>query len=123
MSPFFILFALVGLFPLGYTFVVSLHEWDLLTGQGPFVGLENFAEILGDRMFWNSISNTVSIFLLSSIPQLTVAIVVAYLLDQGLRAHDLAHGRAPPLRRHPPSPSPSSSRASSTRPTASRTTS
>ncbi|QEO14233.1 sugar ABC transporter permease [Agromyces intestinalis] len=86
VSPFFILFALVGLFPLGYTFVVSLHEWDLLKGQGPFVGFDNFVEILGDRMFWNSIFNTVSIFLLSAIPQLVVAIVVAYLLDQGLRA-------------------------------------
>ena len=86
VSPFFVLFALVGLFPLGYTFVVSVHEWDLLTGQGPFVGLDNFTAILGDRMFWNSIGNTVSIFLLSTIPQLTVAIVIAYLLDQGLRA-------------------------------------
>jgi cellobiose transport system permease protein len=86
VSPFFVLFALIGLFPLGYTFVVSVHEWDLLTGQGPFVGLDNFAAILGDRMFWNSIANTISIFLLSTIPQLTVAIIIAYLLDQGLRA-------------------------------------
>jgi len=86
VSPFFVLFALIGLFPLGYTFVVSVHEWDLLTGQGPFVGLDNFAAILSDRMFWNSIANTISIFLLSTIPQLTVAIIIAYLLDQGLRA-------------------------------------
>ena len=86
ISPFFILFALVGLFPLGYTLVVSMHEWDLLKGQGPFIGFENFAAILGDRMFWNSIGNTISIFLLSAIPQLIVAIVIAYLLDQGLRA-------------------------------------
>jgi cellobiose transport system permease protein len=86
VAPFFILFGLVGLFPLIYTFVVSMHEWDLLKGQGPFVGFDNFVEILGDRMFWNSISNTISIFLLSSIPQLAVAIVIAYLLDQGLRA-------------------------------------
>ncbi|MCD2443581.1 sugar ABC transporter permease [Agromyces sp. SYSU K20354] len=89
VAPFFVLFALVGLFPLGYTLVVSMHEWDLLKGQGPFVGFDNFVEILGDAMFWNSIFNTVSIFLLSSIPQLTVAIICAYLLDQGLRAPTL----------------------------------
>ena len=29
-SPFFILFAVFGLFPLGYTFWVSLHDWSLL---------------------------------------------------------------------------------------------
>ena len=86
VSPFFLLFALVGLFPLGYTLVVSLHEWDLLTGQGPYVGLDNFAAILTDKYFWNSIYNTVSIFLLSAIPQIIVALVIAYLLDQGLRA-------------------------------------
>ncbi|WP_345752212.1 carbohydrate ABC transporter permease [Microbacterium rhizophilus] len=86
VSPFFLLFALVGLFPLAYTAFVSVHEWDLLKGQGEFVGLGNFVAILADGMFWNSILNTVSIFLLSAIPQLLVAIVVAYLLDQGLRA-------------------------------------
>ncbi|WP_395244652.1 carbohydrate ABC transporter permease [Agromyces sp. MMS24-K17] len=86
VSPFFLLFALVGLFPLGYTLVVSMHQWDLLKGQGDFVGLANFTKVLGSDMFWNSIFNTLSIFLLSAIPQLIVALVVAYLLDQGLRA-------------------------------------
>ncbi|QEW01746.1 carbohydrate ABC transporter permease [Microbacterium lushaniae] len=86
IAPFFLLFGLVGLFPLIYTLNVSLFEWDLLKGQGEFVGFGNFAEILSDRMFWNSISNTLSIFLLSAIPQLSVALVIAYLLDRGLRA-------------------------------------
>ncbi|PTT70569.1 ABC transporter permease, partial [Arthrobacter sp. HMWF013] len=54
VAPFFILFALVGLFPLVYTFFVSLFDWHLLKGQGQFVGLENFAEVLQDRFFWNS---------------------------------------------------------------------
>ncbi|WP_221585125.1 carbohydrate ABC transporter permease [Microbacterium sp. G2-8] len=86
VAPFFLLFALVGLFPLGYTAWVSLHEWDLLQGKGEFLGFGNFVEILGDGMFWNSLGNTLSIFLLSAIPQLVVAIGIAYLLDQGLRA-------------------------------------
>ena len=34
IAPFFILFGLVGLFPLAYTFVVSLNKWDLLQGPG-----------------------------------------------------------------------------------------
>lgn len=86
ISPFFLLFGLVGLFPLLYTVWVAVHEWDLLKGQGEFVGAGNFVEILGDAMFWNSIVNTLSIFLLSAIPQLAVALVIAYLLDRGLRA-------------------------------------
>ncbi|WP_307085341.1 carbohydrate ABC transporter permease [Arthrobacter agilis] len=86
IAPFFILFALVGLFPLGYTFFVSLFDWHLLKGQGEFVGLRNFQEILQDRFFWNSLFNTMSIFLLSTIPQLIVATAIAAVLDQNLRA-------------------------------------
>ncbi len=86
VAPFFLLFGLVGLFPLAYTFWVSLFDWDLLKGQGDFVGMENFWAILNDRFFWNSIRNTISIFLLSAIPQLAMALLLAYLLDQGLRA-------------------------------------
>ncbi|BBE21471.1 sugar ABC transporter permease [Arthrobacter sp. MN05-02] len=86
ISPFFLLFALVGLFPLGYTFFVSLFDWHLLKGQGEFVGLRNFQEVLQDRFFWNSLFNTMSIFLLSTIPQLIVATAIAAVLDQNLRA-------------------------------------
>ncbi|WP_442860092.1 carbohydrate ABC transporter permease [Arthrobacter sp. zg-Y179] len=85
ISPFFVLFALVGLFPLVYTFYVSLYDWHLLKGQGEFVGLGNFAEVLADRFFWNSLFNTMSIFLLSAIPQLAGALVIAAVLDQNIR--------------------------------------
>src|SRR5690606_32925191 len=77
IAPFFVLFGVVGLFPLGYTFFVSLFDWHLLTGRGEFVGLGNFTEVLRDRFFWNSLFNTVSIFLLSSIPQLAAAVLIA----------------------------------------------
>lgn len=86
ISPFFLLFALVGLFPLLYTFWVSLHDWHLLKGQGEFVGLANFTNVLQDRFFWNSLGNTMSIFLLSAIPQLIGALFIAAVLDQNLRA-------------------------------------
>ncbi len=86
VAPFFILFGLVGLFPLVYTFVVSLNKWDLLKGPGEWIGFKNFTDELTDPLFWNSLFNTFSIFLLSSIPQLIVALILAALLDQNLRA-------------------------------------
>ncbi len=86
VSPFFVLFGLVGLFPLIFTFVVSLREWDLLKGPGEWVGLANFAAMLGDRFFWNSIGNTISIFFLSAVPQLAAALLIAAVLDQNLKA-------------------------------------
>ncbi|HEY8589467.1 MAG TPA: sugar ABC transporter permease [Naasia sp.] len=86
ISPFFLTFGLIGLFPLVYTFVVSMYDWQLLQGQGEFVGFENFANVLQDPFFWNSIFNTFSIFLLSSIPQIAVALVIAAVLDQNIKA-------------------------------------
>jgi len=86
VAPFFILFALVGLFPLVYTFVVSINDWDLLGGAGDWVGLENYAAELSSPLFWNSLFNTFSIFLLSAIPQLAIATFIAAMLDQNLRA-------------------------------------
>lgn len=86
ISPFFLLFGVVGLFPLVYTLWVALHRWDLLAGEQEFVGLENFATTLGDSYFWNSVENTVSIFLFATIPQVLCALVLAAVLDQQLKA-------------------------------------
>ena len=86
ISPFYILFAVVGLFPLVYTAYVSLHDWHLIGGQGAFVGFENYADVLQQPRFLTALRNTFSIFLLSSVPQVLVAIVVAAVLDANLRA-------------------------------------
>ena len=86
ISPFFILFLVVGLFPLLYTAVVSMHDWELISGQGDFVGLDNFTWVLGQPFFWTALRNTISIFLMSSVPQVILALIIAALLDANLRA-------------------------------------
>ncbi|WP_120003316.1 carbohydrate ABC transporter permease [Nesterenkonia muleiensis] len=86
ISPFFILFAIVGLFPLVYTAWVAAHDWDLIMGQGEYVGLANFIHVLEQRAFWVALRNTLSIFILSTGPQVVAAIIIAYMLDTHLRA-------------------------------------
>ncbi len=86
ISPFFILFAVVGLYPLLYTAFVSLHDWHLIGGQGDFVGLKNYVDVLAQQRFGRALGNTFSIFLLSSVPQVIAAIAIAALLDANLRA-------------------------------------
>jgi cellobiose transport system permease protein len=86
ISPFFILFAVTGLFPLGYTAWVSLHNWNLIGGQGKFAGLDNYAFVITQPYFWNAVGNTFSIFVLSSVPQVVLALVIAAVLDANLRA-------------------------------------
>jgi cellobiose transport system permease protein len=86
ISPFFILFAITGLFPLVYTAWVSVHEWNLIGGQGDFVGFDNFAFVLSNPPFWIALRNTFSIFLISAVPQVLLALVIAAVLDRNLRA-------------------------------------
>ncbi|MGV8978058.1 MAG: carbohydrate ABC transporter permease [Cellulomonas sp.] len=86
ISPFFVLFAVVGLFPLAYTAYVSMHQWHLIGGEGKFVGFENFAFVVQQPNFWRALRNTFSIFLLSSVPQVIFAILLAAVLDANLRA-------------------------------------
>lgn len=86
ISPFFILFGLIGLYPLLYTAYLSVHDWDRFGYQrGAFVGLENYRFVLGDPVFLKSVVNTFSIFLMSSVPQVIIAVSVAALLDHHLR--------------------------------------
>lgn len=90
VAPFFIVFAAVGLFPLGFTLFISFYEWTLPTQSvdgATFVGLGNYTKLLfEDPVFWSSLANTFSIFLISTIPQLIAATFLAAVLDRNLRA-------------------------------------
>jgi cellobiose transport system permease protein len=86
IAPFFLLFALVGLFPLIYTGWVALNKWSLVTGNQGFIGMGNFTYVLAQPRFWDAVVNTFSIFLLSSVPQMILAIAIASVLDANLRA-------------------------------------
>jgi cellobiose transport system permease protein len=86
ISPFFILFIVVGLFPIAYTAVISFMDWDLVRNSGEFIGWGQYEWVLANPKFWIALRNTFSIFLLSSIPQLIAAIFIAAMLDQNIRA-------------------------------------
>ncbi|MBO1752634.1 sugar ABC transporter permease [Actinotalea sp. BY-33] len=86
IAPFFLVFAVVGLFPLAYTAYVSVHDWHLIGGQGEAVGLQNYIDVVQSPVFLTALRNTFSIFLLSSVPQVLLAITIAAVLDGNLRA-------------------------------------
>ncbi|MEV0583737.1 sugar ABC transporter permease [Nonomuraea sp. NPDC050310] len=83
--PFFALFAALSAFPLLYTGWVSLHDWSLLEDEHAFLGAANYLTLLADPAFWNALFNTVSILVLSTVPQLLLALLLAHLLSGRLR--------------------------------------
>ncbi|MEO5876514.1 MAG: sugar ABC transporter permease [Streptosporangiaceae bacterium] len=85
ISPYFLLFSVFGLFPLGYTLWVSLHDWQLGGGERKFVGFDNYTELFQDADFWNSVINTLGMFVLATVPQLLLALFLANALNRRLR--------------------------------------
>jgi cellobiose transport system permease protein len=80
IAPFFLLFFIFGLFPLLFTFYVSLFDWDPI-GEHRYVGLANFSRLLDDPRFWGALRNTFSIWVLSTVPQLLLALGMAHVLN------------------------------------------
>ncbi|MBB4965367.1 cellobiose transport system permease protein [Saccharothrix violaceirubra] len=85
MAPFFVLFAVFGVYPSARTAWMSLHRWDLLAGPVRFTGLDNYARLVSDPDFYNALGNTASIFVLATVPQLLAALGIAALLDRSGR--------------------------------------
>ena len=88
ISPFFILFAIFGVFPLIFNGIVAMRNWRLddqtFTG---WAGFGNFSRLLNDEDFWNALGNTFGIFILSTVPQLLAALIIANLLNHKLRGN------------------------------------
>lgn len=84
VSPFFLLFAVFGVFPLCFTFWVSLHDWQL-AGDKTWVGLQNYSDLISDPDFWNAVYNTVGMFVLATLPQLVLALLLANALNKRMR--------------------------------------
>ncbi|MCX7047608.1 MAG: sugar ABC transporter permease [Candidatus Sumerlaeota bacterium] len=82
ISPFFILFAIFGLYPLLFSLYLSFVEWDGLTDR-KWVGLLNYSDLLRDAIFYKSLWNTLVIGLLYIPPMFILAFLFAVMLNQG----------------------------------------
>lgn len=86
IASFFIFFGLFGLFPLLYTGWAALHEVSAInTDEMTWVGFDNFSRLWDDQFFWNAFRNTFTIGIMSTVPQLAMAIGLAHLLNYKLR--------------------------------------
>ncbi|MFI6439884.1 carbohydrate ABC transporter permease [Streptomyces sp. NPDC050759] len=84
ISPYYILFALFGAFPVFFSFYLSFHDWDGI-GSMKFVGFRQYYWLLHDSVFWHSIVNTFEIWFMSTVPMLFLALVLAFLLHSQVR--------------------------------------
>jgi len=80
ISPFFILFAVFGLYPLLFSFYLGFTRWDGLT-ERTWAGLGNFATLVHDEIFFTSLWNTLAIGVLYVPPMFIGAFIFALVLN------------------------------------------
>lgn len=78
VAPYLIVFLLFQLYPILYTFGLSLTtDYDK-----SFAGLANYEHLLKDKVFWKSVINTWKIWLGCIVPQMISALILSVLLCQ-----------------------------------------
>jgi multiple sugar transport system permease protein len=94
LAPYLILFGAFVLLPIGLGLWISLHAWDFTLPGKPFVGLDNYADLvdpdsLAFERFWNAMRAT-GIFTLFSVPLLIVVpLAVALVMNQRFRGRNV----------------------------------
>ena len=85
--PFLIPFVVVALLflviPVLYGLWLSFTEQSLM-GRGGFVGLDNYVEALGDETMWATLGHTILFTVMSTVPLVLLALVMALLVYVGI---------------------------------------
>lgn len=79
ISPFFIFYAIFGVYPLFYSLILSFQDWK---PQGArFIGLDNYVRLFSDSVFWTALWNTMYILIIN-VPIMTLlALIMAFVLN------------------------------------------
>ncbi len=94
LAPYLVLFLTFVLAPIIFGLWISLHNWDFTLPRKPFVGLQNYKDLLDSKSvsfapFWNSMKAT-GIFTVFSVPLLLVVpLAVALVMSQAFRGRNL----------------------------------
>lgn len=83
LAPLIAVLLAVAVFPVAYSFWVSLYDLKLTRPHRvPFVGLENYLEVLQDSLFWESVGRTAYFSVISVVAIMLIALGVAVLLNE-----------------------------------------
>src|SRR4051812_16407475 len=58
LLPVLALYGAIRVYPIAETLRLSLFQWNIISKRKPFVGLDNFVELMSDPLFLEAIFNT-----------------------------------------------------------------
>jgi multiple sugar transport system permease protein len=84
LAPVILYFVITFTYPTLHALWLSMHEWSV-AGDSTFVGLQQYARELNDKMFWTSVKNTLLFTLLSVVPTMVLSLSAAILFHSASR--------------------------------------
>jgi multiple sugar transport system permease protein len=86
LAPMLVVLLVVAVFPVLYSFWVSLFDLKLTRPQrAPFVWLANYATVFQDELFWSSVWRTTWFTVVSVAAIMVIALLMALLLNEEFR--------------------------------------
>jgi multiple sugar transport system permease protein len=90
LSPMMIVLIVVAVFPVLYSFWISLFDLKLTRpNRVPFVWFDNYAKVFQDSLFWESVGRTATFTVTSVAAVMVVATLMALLLNEDFRGRRL----------------------------------
>jgi multiple sugar transport system permease protein len=88
--PSFIHLLIFLLIPVFFSFFLSFRDWDQPRFQNaPYIGLENYSDLMTDRRFWQSMGNSAYYTALSVPLGMVLSLLIAVVLNQKLKGVNL----------------------------------
>jgi ABC-type sugar transport system permease subunit len=84
--PAVLIFTIFYIIPFIWVFQLGMYDWDGILPTKTFVGLDNFKEILVDKIWWQSMGNAGYITLIALTFQNALAFLLALACDREIRA-------------------------------------
>jgi multiple sugar transport system permease protein len=84
-APAVIVMLLVTAYPIGYAIYLSLQRYDLrFPHNRGYVGFRNYGAVFGNSLFWQDLTNTLTITVLSVLIELVLGFLLAYVMYRAL---------------------------------------
>ncbi|MCF7808293.1 MAG: sugar ABC transporter permease [Candidatus Marinimicrobia bacterium] len=84
LSPTLIIFITFILIPVGFSFYLSFHKWNMFSSERTFVGVSNYVQMFQEEDFWRVLKNTF-IFTVGAVPlNMALSLFVAQGLNRKL---------------------------------------
>lgn len=81
LIPVFFFLIVYIFYPIVDTFIISGYDWNGISATKTSVGLANWKELLGDKVFWSAFLHNIIIMILSIVIQIPIGLMLATFVE------------------------------------------